>query len=236
MNKDPPLDQRVGNRPSSDALPDWAEPVNTCLRRSRCWRVPSNWCVPDWFQEMRSVAKLAALEAAGAFDPARGTAFGAFVRSRALARALTFYRKEWTYAIRHIDGVSLSEDQERLPPEQCLFAPDTSSDPARDNLCEALALLPKQAHWLLEELYLHERTEADLGRQLGITQRAVSKRKHSALCRLRRHLGQQSWRATDRSNRRDCKRSAEVSVCGRNLIAGLQPSKVLTNEVSESGS
>lgn len=160
----------------------------TCLRRIRRWRIPANWSVPDWLDEMRSVVTLAAMEAAGVFDTTRGLALDSFVRSRVLARALTFYRQEWNYATRHIDGVSLPEDQERLLPDQCLVAPDTGSHPARETLCEALALLSAQSRWVLEELYLHERTVAEVARHLGISQRAVNKRKQSALRHLRLHL------------------------------------------------
>jgi hypothetical protein len=41
---------------------------------------------------------------------------------------------------------------------------------------------------LIEELYLNERTEAELAHELGVSQRAVNKRKHVALARIRQSL------------------------------------------------
>jgi RNA polymerase sigma factor (sigma-70 family) len=179
-------------RKSRPATPAWAAPMKHCLQRIHGWRVPASWSVPDWFDEMRSVATLAAVEAAGVFDPARGTPFEAFVSSRVLARGLTFYRQEWTYATRHVKTVALRDQQDTLLHDQVLLPSNTRSVPAVETLREVLASLPEQSCWLLKELYLHERTEADIGRQLGISQRAVSKRKRAALDRLRRHLGRGS--------------------------------------------
>ena len=166
----------------------WLQPLKTCLRRICSWQVPFNWSVPDWFDEMRSVAKLAAVEAAGIFDPDRGVRFDTFVQSRVLARTLTFYRREQTFSRRHVDGVSLPEEQETLVPDQLPFAPDITDHYVGMTLREALALLPDACGWLLEELYLRERTVAEVARHLGISQRGVNKRKRAALHRLRRCL------------------------------------------------
>jgi DNA-directed RNA polymerase specialized sigma24 family protein len=52
----------------------------------------------------------------------------------------------------------------------------------------ALARLPSSDLWLVEQLFLRDRTEADIATQIGITQQAVSKRKQLILLRLRRYM------------------------------------------------
>ena len=49
---------------------------------------------------MRAEANAAAWEAGLDFDPTRGVPLPAFVHGRVLARALTRYRREWSYARR----------------------------------------------------------------------------------------------------------------------------------------
>jgi RNA polymerase sigma factor (sigma-70 family) len=185
------MEQNRSFAPScAHALPAWAEPMNACLPRIRRWRVPPNWSGADWHDELFSVATLAAIEAAGAFDSARGTPFDSFVRSRVLARTLTYYRQEWAYAARRVDGVSLPEDQETLHADLNPFASGAASRAAAEAVREALALLPEQSRWLMQELHVHERTEIDIGHQLGISHQAVSKRKKAALRELRQRLAQ----------------------------------------------
>jgi len=54
---------------------------------------------------------------------------------------------------------------------------------------DLLNYLPASDRDLLVALFWHGRTEAEIGRQLGITQRAVNKRKHGALALLVRGTG-----------------------------------------------
>jgi hypothetical protein len=43
----------------------------------------------------------------------------------------------------------------------------------------ALARLSRSDLWIIEQLFLRDRTEADIATQIGITQQAISKRKHA---------------------------------------------------------
>src|SRR3954470_13749357 len=76
----------------------------SCLRRIQRWRLPPHWTAAGWHEEIRSEAAAASLQAARDFDSTRGVPWGAFVRSRIMAGALTRYRKEWTHAIRQVSG------------------------------------------------------------------------------------------------------------------------------------
>ena len=53
----------------------------------------------------------------------------------------------------------------------------------------ALAALSPQDHWLIEQLFWDGHTEAEVARQLHISQPAVNKRKHTILKKLRGWLG-----------------------------------------------
>lgn len=170
-----------------DTSPVWWVPMKRCLKRMHGWRIPPNWSARDWFNEMGSVARLAAVEAAAAFDASRGTPFEVFISSRILSRGLTFYRKEWTYATHHLETDSMQAERVLGNDYSCVSK--ASDIPAGETVREVLASLPESGRWLIEELYLRERTQASIGRQLGISQRAVSKRKEAVLCRLRRLLG-----------------------------------------------
>ena len=49
----------------------------------------------------------------------------------------------------------------------------------------ALAQVPREDDWLIRRLFWEGRSEAEVARDLGITQQAVSKRRARALRRLR---------------------------------------------------
>jgi DNA-directed RNA polymerase specialized sigma subunit len=154
----------------------------TCLRRIFRWRVPPNWSVSDWRNEMRAEAACAAWQAVCDYDPSLGVPFGAFAHQRVLTGTLTRCRKEWAYAL-------------RLTPE---YDPASSSDSRRldsavsamfDRCPEhALSRLSKSQFWLAEQLFLKDRTEADIAAQIGITQQAISKRKRAMVIELRRYI------------------------------------------------
>lgn len=167
---------------------NWEGAVQKSLKRIYRWRVPPNWGEQDWRDEIHSVAVLAACEAARDFDPARGTPSDTFVGSRVLSRALTHYRREWAYGTRHCDGVTFPEKLEARLPDQVLFVPAGSAQSSGEDMGAALARLPEQSRWLIQELFVHQRTETDIGRQLGISHQAVSKRKQAVFRELRQWL------------------------------------------------
>jgi DNA-directed RNA polymerase specialized sigma subunit len=155
---------------------------DTCLRRIFRWRVPPNWSVSDWRNEMRAEAACAAWQAVCDYDPSLGVPFSAFAHQRVLTGTLTRCRQEWAYAL-------------RLTPE---YDPESSSDSrqldsaasAALDACpkHALARLSKSDLWLVEQLFLKDRTEADIATAVGVTQQAISKRKRAIVMQLRRYI------------------------------------------------
>jgi DNA-directed RNA polymerase specialized sigma subunit len=57
-----------------------------------------------------------------------------------------------------------------------------------DRPVPALARLSKPDLWLVEQLFLRDRTEADVAAQIGISQPAISKRKRAIVMQLRRYI------------------------------------------------
>ena len=162
-----------------------------CLRRVCSWRTPPNWGRAEWFEEIGAVAAAAAWKAETGFDPAYGISVSAFVRYRVLGRALTRYRQEWAFASRCIREPAEEEEENtgcRSWRSERFLAAANHYDPACDALLEALAGISGPSSWLIEQLFWKERTEAELGREQGISQRAISKRKHAALEALRQRL------------------------------------------------
>jgi DNA-directed RNA polymerase specialized sigma subunit len=66
---------------------------------------------------------------------------------------------------------------------------DSSASAALDACPKhALARLSKSDRWLVEQLFLKDRTEVDIATQIGITQQAISKRKRAMVMQLRRYI------------------------------------------------
>ena len=60
--------------------------------------------------------------------------------------------------------------------------------PARESFVDAVARLAATDRWLIEQIFWHGKSEAEVSKHLGISQQAVSKRKKSALRALRRNF------------------------------------------------
>jgi RNA polymerase sigma factor (sigma-70 family) len=154
--------------------------IGSCLRRIFGWRVPPNWSVSDWRNEMRAEAACAAWQALCDYDPSRGVPFSAFAYQRVLTRTLTRHRQEWAYTLR------LAHEADPENSDSTLLD-STTSVVFDDWPRNALERLSKSDLWLIEQLFLKDRTEEDIATQIGITQQAVSKRKWMILLRLRRY-------------------------------------------------
>ena len=155
--------------------------VDSSLRRIFKWRVPPNWSISEWRNEMRAEAACAVWQAVCDYDPSLGVPFDAFAYQRVLTKTLTRYRQEWTYALRVPQG----REQEGSDSRMLDFAvPAVLDDWPRS----ALATLTKSDRWLVEELFLRGRTEATIATAAGITQQAVNKRKSMILLRLRGYM------------------------------------------------
>lgn len=148
------------------------------LRRIARWRTPPNWSRADWEQEVRAHASLVTCVAGVDYDPCRGVPFAAFVYQRVLAGVLTRYRQEWAFAIRCSHAMSPN-----LPRSVGVSPHPHTADEVVDYV---RIILPQADRALLLALFWQNRSEASIGRDLGISQQAVSKRKRVVLHDLRR--------------------------------------------------
>jgi DNA-directed RNA polymerase specialized sigma24 family protein len=180
--------------------------IKRCFRRISSWRVPLNWGTSDWFAEMRATIQGAAWQALWNYDSARGVPISAFVYQRVMARALTRYRQEWAYALRCI--CQPAPERGALEPSKdgangVFGVSVTPLDGAWNDkeTCEAvlraLERLSTLDQWVIEQLFWRERTESQLGLDLGVSHQAVSKRKLAILRRLRLSLEDSRDRPAD---------------------------------------
>jgi DNA-directed RNA polymerase specialized sigma24 family protein len=184
--------------PLADATPGFApreKPLSNpaivrfCVYKARHWRVPPNWTPAEWANELSAHAAAAAHEAGCQYDASRSSASGTFIISRVMARLLTRYRQEWTFA-RHLGDSPL--DCETKTPGQ--FAREAS--PARnsaalpEHLDAAIGGLPENDRWLLSQIFWYGRGQCDLARELGVSQPAISKRYRKIIVRLRSSVDQ----------------------------------------------
>lgn len=155
--------------------------MGSCLKRIFRWRVPPNWSISDWRNEMRAEAACAAWQAVCDYDPSLNVPFSIFARQRVLTSTLTRYRQEWAYAFRS------AQEHDPESSDSKLLGSTTSK--VFDHWQEhGLARLSKPDLWLVEQLFLRDRTEADVAAQIGITQPAISKRKRAIVMQLRRYI------------------------------------------------
>lgn len=153
--------------------------IATCLRRIRKWRVPPSWTAREWSEEIRSEATVAGLQAFQDFDESRGVPREAFLRQRVMHRSLALYRREWTYAVRRVI-------EEELDRRAQLGMRDLTKHVASLNILQqSLDLLPEPDLCIIEAIFWGERSETEIAEALGISQQAVSKRKHRILGKLR---------------------------------------------------
>jgi DNA-directed RNA polymerase specialized sigma24 family protein len=171
-------------RAESAASPGRVFVFESCLRRIGGWRTPPNWSAAEWAREVNAMAVAAAWQAECDYDTSRGVPFAAFARQRILTRVLTRYRQEWAYAVRcPVDLEGDGHENGRL---------DSIASPVvpvfLGSMRHVLTRLSKTDRWLLEEFFWKGRTEANIARDMGISQQAISKRKRAILRDLRRQL------------------------------------------------
>ncbi len=149
------------------------------MRQARAWRVPPRWSAYDWFDELQAEGAAAAIQAERDYDPGRGVPLSEYIRLCVRHRMLKCCHKEWSYALR---WVCIPE----LPEYSIEDVPCSPSE--SDDLQVALARLIESDRWLIDRLYWRGETEFEVGLSLGISQQAISKKKRSILCQLRRLL------------------------------------------------
>jgi RNA polymerase sigma factor (sigma-70 family) len=162
-------------------LPDWPRIWDACRRRTCSWPIPPRWNAHDWREELEAEGLAAACKALCQYDPTRGTSISSFVYHRVLNAALARYRREWSYALRCASS-HLNPDPVRQADEDAIIKEEL------EHLEQWMGHLVDEDRRLLERLFWEGCTEAEVAGILGITQQAVSKRKHKILSSLRRHF------------------------------------------------
>jgi RNA polymerase sigma factor (sigma-70 family) len=166
-------------------IPDWPRIWGACQRRTRSWPIPPRWGSRDWREELDAESLAAACGALRTYDPSRGPSLSSYVYHQILSSALTRYRREWSYALRCASS--------EFGLENASHVGDPSSAIAEHERlkCTVNRLVDRDRR-LIERLFWDGWTEARLAGSLGISQQAVSKRKHRILLHLRRRLGSRS--------------------------------------------
>jgi hypothetical protein len=123
----------------------------------------------------------AAWEAVCDYDPSFNVPFSAFAHQRVLTSTLTRCRREWAYALRLVPEHDPESSDSRLLDSAASAAFDAWPG-------HVLARLSKSDLWLVGQLFLRDRTEADIATQIGITQQAINKRKRAIVMQLRRYI------------------------------------------------
>ena len=198
----PELETTDGDRAASDALfpvpqgslvatvPGWPKVWSATASRIHRWRVPPNWSPRDWREEIDAESIATACQAIRVFDATRGGSLSRFVYYQILAKAMSRYRKEWSFALHFGAG---RDAVEWLPEAR----PQAETE-ARERLFRTVTRLPEPDQRLIEFLFWEGRSEQEIGGGLGITKQAVNKRKCRILLELRRAI-QKSEESTKKS-------------------------------------
>jgi RNA polymerase sigma factor (sigma-70 family) len=183
---DAPVHRSLSTMNKDDAL------LNRCFKRICGWRVPPNWSLVDWREEIMAHGLCSAHEASRDFDASRGVPFDAFVYQRVIARAYSRFRREWAYGLRCLsatDGGVPDGGYVSLHGAPALYRElSVESNPAYQELRDAVESLTGPNHRLIMQLFWDGQTEADIAEALGISHQAVSKRKQAVIQKLRTWL------------------------------------------------
>jgi len=161
--------------------------IRRCLARIRSWPVPRNWSFQDWFDEAEEIATVAAWQAVSDYNQPAATAFPCFAHQRILSSVRTRYRQEFLYGLRFASSfLEHSTDSDEHASDRPQHHIEEPVEPLRyGDLTEALSKLSREHHEVIEHLYWRGRTETEVAKSIGLSQRAVSKRKQGALKALR---------------------------------------------------
>jgi RNA polymerase sigma factor (sigma-70 family) len=160
---------------------EWTPLLAGCIRQIGTWRAPPNWSRSDWLKQVRSLAASAAWEALSHYDPSRGVPLDAFLRLSVMAAVRTQYRQEWVYALRFLPQANGPEPDS--PKDRSL-----PSVELHESLREILAKLSPADRWVMSQFFWQGATEAEVARNVGVSQPAMSKRKARIIESLRRSL------------------------------------------------
>jgi DNA-directed RNA polymerase specialized sigma subunit len=155
--------------------------LQSSLHRICRWRVPPNWSISEWRREMHAEAACAACHAAKDYDPSLGVPLEAYARQRVLSTTFTRYRREWAYASRIVKEFDPERSDSKVSePSACTVFDEWPR-------C-TLAQLSECDLWLVRQLFLTDRSEADVARQIGVSQQAINKRKKIIIQRMKSRI------------------------------------------------
>jgi DNA-directed RNA polymerase specialized sigma24 family protein len=161
-------------------MPGWPKVWAASASRIHRWRVPPHWSRRDWREEIDAESIAAACQAIRVFDAKRGSSLSRFVYFQILAKAMSRYRKEWSFALHFGPGRDIVES---LPEARVQAGAE-----AQERLFRTVTRLPEPDRRLIEFLFWEGRSEQEIGCGLGITKQAVNKRKWKILLELRRAI------------------------------------------------
>ena len=174
--------------------------IQSCDRRAKSWRIPPNRSRCDWFEEIDAIKAIAFWKAETVYDPSSGIKLEAFIYQKIMAKLLTHYRREWRYALRFIresDSANQSLPDKEIADTGINYLSinnrqyigglenDTVQTYELYAIIKTLSSIQQQ---IIILIYLHGYTESEISKSLGISQRAVNKRKHVILKLLREKL------------------------------------------------
>lgn len=154
-------------------------------------------------EELRAEARMAAWDAAQAFDPRDDRPFAPFARKVINNRLISLFRKE--VRLRRtveltLDAPTGESSAETLVAQTAATEPRDGVDlvclqEAKAVLAEAIAELPPRQRQVILA-YMHGETGSDEARKIGITKQSVSVLRDRALQKLRQKLGERGVRGT----------------------------------------
>jgi RNA polymerase sigma factor (sigma-70 family) len=150
--------------------------------------------IPQWIQrdDLVQEANLAAWQAASRWDEAGGASFTRFVTQRGVGAVRDVLRAN-TGSTRHgrsrLVVVPLESGAEPSATDR-----DTLLDvDLRETLDRAVNRLPPKQRHVVIERFFHNRTLGDVGREMGVTEAAVSRTSTRALQRLQHDALLRDW-------------------------------------------
>jgi RNA polymerase sigma factor (sigma-70 family) len=169
--------------------------VQVALHQARQWRCPLHWDGNEWQKELDAIAQAAAFEACFYFDEQRGMTLETFVFWQVLTALRDFHRREWAYFAFHCGHLTKASDEGEVgegneSAEVCeeVATEGLEQEWRRYLIFWALERLSERERQVLERLYWDGYTEAEVAKELGISQQAVSKIKRKAIQKLRELL------------------------------------------------
>lgn len=149
------------------------EVVQNALRKAYRWQTPCHWNTSQWREELVGVAYLAALQAEGEYDPARGIPLQPFLLQRTLSVLLTYYRREWKFGSQ-CTPLEATSPEDGEPDAQSIDLPDPLSTDFVEQVClsedlrRALRSLTARERQVVVMVFWDDMSERAIAETLGV--------------------------------------------------------------------